>query len=330
MSYRTRRATKAAIEAEKQSAAAIPCVQPCDCNICRDQLIVASLEKLSSFQDDILQEMRERFTSMEKQIKTVTSQMEELSNAFDKSHCDKVTRADIGAVIKSISKVSSNVCELVSRSECQVESQLQNLLHSEINVLSAKIEKVISESLLPKTPEYDSEICPVAAVKVRDVSTQTRSLHDEFVHIQSSSFSEKHVQFLQDIATTKSTKSLVAKPAPVLDDSVNSSKLEVSRPCNIDGFMLPPINDQQPGSEWGWIHVSNVPTNVSEYVICEFVRRRFGLRSVICKVLLKSSQNLEDVSWLSFKVGVKRTYARELLNYHRWPVGVKLRWFQKN
>lgn len=120
-------------------------------------------------------------------------------------------------------------------------------------------------------------------------------------------------QSLSVLSDSVSEEDMLDAPEPPIETSEMES--------NVDSFYDVGAGD------WDWIHLSNISTCTTQFNICDFVRLEFGLRSVICKMLIKKSEQPQDLRFLCFKVCVKRKYVADLLVKRRWPTGVRIRKF---
>lgn len=293
-----------------------------NCNDCRDRIIVASMDQLSKYQDELLQEVRDRFTAMDRQINLLYTRVDEISGTVERALENRVTKTDLANVKSMITKVKTAIHEFHDDSKskkCSNETKLQASLQQQAKSFQANIESLLIERLEPIETIIESQVnappqrLPTIAVCCGSTQTEENLIVKDQVIGNSASSTPSSSNF----------RSYDSSPEEILRSTVLPSTKKIKR--------ITSTNSTKPKSnrsdEWGWIHISGIPTCVTESAVCDYVRRRFGLRSVICKLLLKKSQHPEDMFVLSFKLGVKRNYVEELLNRHRWPSGTNIRRF---
>lgn len=79
-----------------------------------------------------------------------------------------------------------------------------------------------------------------------------------------------------------------------------------------------------------WVYVSNLPSSTKSAEVCDFIRGRFKVRDprMKCISLVKrSTSNLNDLDFISFKVGILNHDLAKVLNLSQWPDGIIVRKF---
>lgn len=304
------RITRSRRAASKPSTTEIP--PPCECNSCndcRDRIIVASLDQLSKYQDEILEEVRDKFNALERQMKLMFSRFDEITKVVEQFVDSGATKSDIEDVKSMFTCIKTgihNLRENSTQNQGLDESTLKEVIHAELLPLRRKID--------------------LMNLKVNDPTIHIGSRQPEPAPISSSATQTDECSDVVDDTVESREIHLIVSP-PVTPHSADGVTAEVAAFGNV--YSAKNESRLPHKDEWDWIHISNVPTFVRESDVCRYVSKRFGLRNVLCKILLKKSSRPEDLLALSFKVGVKSKYGKELLNRRRWPPDTRVRRFRQ-
>lgn len=106
-----------------------------------------------------------------------------------------------------------------------------------------------------------------------------------------------------------------------LDDSAHTKLCNGSR--IVDG------NSNRPDNSLFWIFLTGIANHVSENDISELVCKCLPLqRQPIVKKLVPCWRNVNDMSFISFKVGVSCRHRESALLDSTWPIGIRFREFK--
>lgn len=303
------------------------CAENCECVKCRDKLIVATMQRLVELNEESTKEFLQKIDLVHQKVKSLNTFVDELAQTLTNIE-SKFPKFDAFLDMKRCAKKFDSVLLSLEemKSSFTEKPTLEKLICEKLEAFKEDIKFSINSNAVPSSniKENVMNLSPTSQLPL-NVNNKKKKVPSNLLNATSSSslspVPSDHSSPCDTLVTQKVRAGNKKKRHPPV--SLEDLNAHVCSPAvNIINEKSSVIND-----EFGWIHVSCVPTYVTSTDLRDFVSKKFGLRSVICRSLLPMNLNANQCCFLTYKVGVRKRYTKELLNRHRWPSGTRIRLF---